>query len=110
MLRVHEGKKYKCKFCKERLASKFSIDRHILSVHSNIEKEEDDDNNTAEIVYDRVENIVPESEEDAFIQQQSEEIEELESELIVARKEIKSLRQQLLSIKNDVLRKTKLQK
>lgn len=101
MEREHRGKKFTCKFCPKRLASKFSMHRHILSAHSNdVSDEENEEENTAEIVYDRVEEIVPPEQEDEMIRQQSENIQKLENELKEAKQQIKIYREQLKSMQS----------
>lgn len=98
MDREHRGKKYKCKFCTKRLASEFSVHRHILSIHSYDENEEDNEKSKSEVVYDRVDEIVPQPQEDTMIQQQAETIEKLENDWKKNQQEIKSLREQLKSM------------
>lgn len=97
--REHRGKKFKCNICSKRLASKHSVHRHILSAHSNEESEEEkEEENVTNIVYDRVEEIVPEQREDEVIQQQREKIQLLENDWKNAQQEIKILRQQYKSM------------
>lgn len=103
MDREHRGKKFKCKFCAKKLASQFSVHRHILSAHSNDEheegnEEENEQEKKAEVVYDQVEEIVPQEEEDELIKQQSEKIVQLENEWKDNQQQIKILRQQLKTI------------
>lgn len=91
--RQHQGKKFKCKFCTKRLSSRHSVLRHIAGAHQNDEIE----GTETEIVYNQVEEIVPQSQEDAVIQQQSEKINQLQNEWKGLQDEIKILRQQVKS-------------
>lgn len=104
MDREHKGKKFKCKFCTKRLASQFSVIRHTLSAHPHDEIEADEQTKY-EVLYDRVEDIVPPSQEDAVIARQSEKIKELENTLRESQQEVKKLRQKVKSIQSSKLQK-----
>lgn len=68
-----------------------------MSAHSNDEHEEgNEQEKKAEVVYDRVEEIVPKEEEDELIQQQSEKIVQLENKWKDNQQQIKILRQHFI--------------
>lgn len=96
--REHKGKRYLCSFCRKYFASKFSLNRHILDTHN----DEDEHQMEIEVVYEKVYEIVPKEQEDAKIQQQANEIEELESIKRSLQDEIKVLREQVKSMRSNV--------
>lgn len=81
------------------LQAKFSVRRHILDIHPNNESgDEANEESEAEIVYDHVDDIVPEAQQDTLIQQQSEKIQKLENDWNNLQGEVKNVRQILKSM------------
>lgn len=88
--RVHEGQKFECRTCKQRLSSKYRLNQHFSLSH-----------NGQEIAYDLITETVDiepklsEAEKDAIIAEQREEIGRLQIELSTIRRSNTEKRKQL---------------
>lgn len=97
-LQVQTVKKFKCKHCNKKLASRFSAQRHILSAHNNRNGDDNQDllrEENIEIEYADAEKLVPKNDEDKVIQKQQQQIYRLKTKLEHTQKEIKFLRKKL---------------
>lgn len=104
--RCHSGKKFQCSIenCEKKLASKFALQRHIISVHgqtfSNID---------GTIVQVPVDDPLTELEKDSLIEKRKHQIDTLENKLRTVQNEVKNLRTQL-KIKNRIVNRLKSRK
>lgn len=97
-LQCQTVKKFKCKFCNKKLASRFSAQRHISSAHN--DRNEDDVQDLSreeniEIIRAEAEKLVPKNDENKVIQKQQQQIDRLKTELKETRNEIKLFQKKL---------------
>lgn len=94
--RVHDGKRFKCNTCGQLLASKLSLQRHVLDVHKKTYTTTDGTIETAP-----VDEAIVGTNQDELIERRKNLIESLEEELKQINSDIGSLRGQLKANRQD---------